>query len=81
MPEDRIFDVGRNPHHVPRPVLLKMALIETPKVKVLSSHEPAKVFYMPPVPPGWLLRSSPEACVGETQIDGKDVDTEIVENA
>lgn len=74
MPEDRTFDVGRNPHHVSSPVLLKVTLIETPEVKLLSSHEPTKLFYMSPAPPDWLLRLVPAARVGENQIDGKDVD-------
>ena len=77
MPEDRIFDFGRNPHNVPRSVLLEMAFIEAPKIKVVSSQKPANFFYMPPAPPGWLLRSAPGAYVGETQSDGKDVDTVV----
>jgi hypothetical protein len=74
LPEDRVFNLGRNPHHIPRSVLLKMALIQTPKVKVISSHEPTKFFYMPLGPPDWLLRSFPEACAVETPNGERGVD-------
>jgi len=70
MPEDRIFNLDRNPHHISRSVLLKMTLIQTPKVQVISSHEPTKFFYMPVGPLDWLLRSFPEAYVVET-LDGE----------
>jgi hypothetical protein len=74
MPEDRIFDFDRNPHHISRSVLLKMTLIQTPKVKVISSHEPMNFFYMPLGPPDWLLRLSPEACVVEIPDGERGVD-------
>jgi hypothetical protein len=55
-------------------VLLKMTLIQTPKIKVISSHEPVEFFYMPSAPPDPLLRSHLEACVSETPDDERGVD-------
>jgi hypothetical protein len=66
VPEDRIFDIERDPHHIARSVLLEMAFIQTPKVEVISSHEPKKFFYMPLGLLDWLPRSFPEACAVET---------------
>jgi hypothetical protein len=74
MPEDRIFDIERDPHHISRSVLLKMTLIQTPKVKVISSHEPTKFFYMLLGLPDWLLRSFPEVCAVETPNGERGVD-------
>jgi len=74
LPEDRVFDLGRNPHHIPRSVLLKMALIQTPKVKIFSSQEAPEFFYMPADPPDSPLRSLPEAYVAEIPDDEKAVD-------
>jgi len=66
VPEDRIFDIERDPHHIARSVLLEMTLIQTPKVEVISSHELKKFFYMPLGLLDWLPRSFPEACAVET---------------
>jgi hypothetical protein len=66
LPENRIFNLMRNPHHISRSVLLEMTLIQTPKVEVISSHEPKKFFYMPLGLLDWLPRSFPEACAVET---------------
>jgi hypothetical protein len=74
LPEDRIFDIERDPHYISRSVLLKMTLIQTPKVKVISSHEPTKFFYMPVGPPDWLLRLFPAACAVETPNGERAVD-------
>jgi hypothetical protein len=74
LPEDRIFNLRRNPHNISRSVLLKMALIQTPKVKVISSHPLAKFFYMLLGPLDLLLKSLHEACVAETPADEKGVD-------
>jgi hypothetical protein len=74
VPKNRIFHLGWNPHDIPGAVLLEMALIQTPKIKVFSSQKLTKFFYMPPAPRDWLRQSLPVACVGEIQADGKSVD-------
>jgi len=74
MPEDRIFDIERGPYYISRSVLLKMTLIQTPKVTVISSHEPTKFFYMPAGPPDWLMRLFPPACAVETPNGERAVD-------
>jgi hypothetical protein len=52
-------------------MLLEMALIQTPKIKVFASYEPAKFFYMPPARLGLRRQSPPGAYVCGTQTDGK----------
>ena len=74
VPKNRIFHLGWNPHDIPRAMLLEMALIQTPKIKVFSSQKLTKFFYMPPAPQDLLRQSLPVACVGETQTDGKFAD-------
>jgi hypothetical protein len=74
VPENGIFHLGRNPHDIPRAMLLEMALIQTPKIKISSSQKLAKFFYMPPAPPDSLRRSPLGAYVGEIQTDGKSAD-------
>jgi hypothetical protein len=74
LPEDRIFNFRRNPHNISRSMLLKMTLIQTPKVKVISCHPVAEFFYMILGPLDLLLQSLHEACVAEIPADEKDVD-------
>jgi hypothetical protein len=74
LPEDRIFNLGRNPHNISRSVLLKMALIQTPKVKVVSSHPLAEFFYMLLGPLDLLPQSHHEVCVAGTPTDEKGAD-------
>src|SRR3974377_932956 len=71
LPENRIFHLGRNPHDIPRPMLLEMQLIQTPKIKIFSSQKPAKFFYMPPALGDWLRQSPPAAYGSEIQTDGR----------
>jgi hypothetical protein len=52
-------------------MLLEVALIQTPKIKVFSSYEPTKFFYMPPGPPSLPQHSPPEAYAGGTPTDGR----------
>jgi hypothetical protein len=56
-------------------MLLKMALIQTPKIKVVSSYPLPKFFYMPLVLLGSLLQSLLGACVAGIPAGEKDVDT------
>jgi hypothetical protein len=74
VPKNRIFHLGWNPHDIPRAMLLEMALIQTPKIKVFSSQKLTKFFYMPPAPRGFLPQLLPVACVDEIQADGKFAD-------
>jgi hypothetical protein len=55
-------------------MLLKMALIQTPKVKVVSSHPLAEFFYMLLGPLDLPLQSHHEVCVAGTPTDEKGVD-------
>ena len=74
MPKNRIFHFRWNPHDVPGAMLLEMALIQTPKIKIFSSQKLTKFFYMPPAPRDVLRQSLPVVCAGETQIYGKFAD-------
>jgi hypothetical protein len=74
VPKNGIFHLGRNPHNIPGAMLLEMALIQTPKIKVFSSQKLTKFFYMPPAPRDLLRQSLPVAYVGEIQTDGKFAD-------
>jgi hypothetical protein len=74
VPKNRIFHLGWNPHDIPGAVLLEMALIQTPKIKVFSSQKLTKFFYMLPAPRDFLRQLLPVAYVGEIQTDGKFVD-------
>jgi len=74
LPENRIFHLRRNPHHIPGPMLLEMALIQTPKIKVIPSHPLAEFFYMPVVLPGFLLQSLHGAYAAGIPTDEKGVD-------
>jgi len=71
LPENWIFHLRRNPHYIPRPMLLEMTLIQTPKIKIFSSQKPAQFFYMSPAPRDLLRQSPPAAYVGEIQTDGR----------
>lgn len=75
LPEDRISNLRRNPHHISRPMLLKMALIQAPKIKIVPSYPLPKFSYMPLVLLGFLLQSLLWACVCEIPAGEKDVDT------
>jgi len=55
-------------------MLLKMALIQTPKIKVIPSDPLAEFFYMPVVPLGLLRQSLHGACVAETPTGEKGAD-------
>jgi hypothetical protein len=74
LPEDGVFQLRGNPHHIPGAMLLEMALIQTPKIKVFSSQKLAKFFYMPPALRDLLRQSPPVAYVGEIQTDEKSAD-------
>ena len=74
MPKNGIFHLGWNPHNIPGAMLLEMALIQTPKIKVFSSQKLTKFFYMPSAPRDLLRQSLPLAYGGEIQTDGKFVD-------
>jgi hypothetical protein len=74
LPKNRIFNLRRNPHNTSRPMLLKMALIQTPKIKVISSHPLAEFFYMLFGPLDFLLQSLHEVCVAGSPTDEKGVD-------
>jgi len=70
MPKDRVFHLGWNPHDIPGPMLLEMALIQTPKIKIFSPQKLTKFFYMPSAPQDLLPQSLPAVYVGEIQADG-----------
>jgi hypothetical protein len=55
-------------------MLLEMAFIQTPKIKVIPSHPLAEFFYMPVVLPGFLLQSLHGAYVAGIPTDEKGVD-------
>jgi hypothetical protein len=55
-------------------MLLKMALIQTPKIKVILSHPLAEFFYMPLVLLDFLLQSLHAAYVAGIPVDEKGVD-------
>jgi len=71
VPENGIFDLGRNPHHISRAVLLEMALIQTPKIKIVSSQKLANFFYRQPVLRDLRRPSLPAASDAEIQTDGR----------
>jgi len=66
MPEDRILHLRGNPRCTPGPMLLKMALIQTPKIEVFPVDPSMEFFYMPAVPRDRPRRSPPEVCVAGT---------------
>jgi hypothetical protein len=74
MPENGIFYLGRNPHHRSGAMLLEMALIQTPEIKIVSSQKPAQFFYMRPVQPDLRRQSLPAAYGDEIQTDGRCAD-------
>jgi hypothetical protein len=74
LPENRIFNLMRNPHHRSRSMLLKMALIQAPKIKVVSSHPLAEFFYMLLALLGLRLQSLHGAYVAGTPADEKGAD-------
>jgi hypothetical protein len=74
LPENRILNLRRNPHHISRPMLLKMVLIQTPKIKVVSSRPLAEFFYMLLALLGLRLQSLHGAYVAGTPTDEKGAD-------
>jgi len=74
VPENGVFHLGGNPHHIAGAMLLEMALIQTPKIKVASSQKLTQFFYMPPALRDLLRQSPPGASVGEIQTGGKSAD-------
>ncbi len=66
MPKHRIFRLGRNPHPTPGAILLKMDLIQSPKIHGFVLSQPAKFFLLGDDPPHWQKRFG--AAVSLTEI-------------
>jgi len=54
MEQHGIRVLGRNPHHRPRSVLLKVAFIQAPQINAGVVGQPAEFFYIAPAPPDQL---------------------------
>jgi hypothetical protein len=75
MKEHWIDRLRRYPHSTTGAVLLEMAFIGKPQIKVVSCGQPSEFFYMRLSPPGPPGRSETGVCDAGTPVDGRLSDT------
>jgi hypothetical protein len=69
MQDDRVDLLRRHPHHATRAMLLEMTFVLKPEVQIVSFGQADQFFYIAPVAPDRLWRSTAGVCATETLTD------------